>query len=117
MRSASEALSSPTIDAGTCITYDCVDTAGNYLGGGISPGLAMRFPRISRIRRDKPAHEIVQALYKAVREFVSRALRQDGHEVTAVGDGQQAVDRARELGEQEQIALFRRALEPRPPLL
>lgn len=28
-----------------------------------------------------------------------------------------ALSRARELGEQEQIALFRRALEPRPPLL
>ncbi len=29
---------------------------------------------------------------KAVREFVSRALRQDGHEVTAVSDGQQALN-------------------------
>lgn len=28
---------------------------------------------------------------KAVREFVSRALRQDGHDVTAVGDGEQAL--------------------------
>jgi CheY-like chemotaxis protein len=28
---------------------------------------------------------------RAVREFVSRALRQDGHDVTAVGDGQQAL--------------------------
>lgn len=29
---------------------------------------------------------------KAVREFVSRALRQDGHDVTAVADGQQALN-------------------------
>lgn len=29
---------------------------------------------------------------KAVREFVSRALSQDGHEVTAVSDGQQALN-------------------------
>lgn len=28
---------------------------------------------------------------KAVREFVSRALRQDGHEITAVSDGRQAL--------------------------
>lgn len=28
---------------------------------------------------------------KAVREFVSRALRQDGHETVTVGDGQQAL--------------------------
>ena len=27
----------------------------------------------------------------AVREFVSRALRQDGHDITAVGDGEQAL--------------------------
>ncbi|MDN6310724.1 MAG: type III pantothenate kinase [Flavobacteriaceae bacterium] len=31
------------IDAGTCITYDFVDKDGVYLGGAISPGLAMRF--------------------------------------------------------------------------
>lgn len=29
---------------------------------------------------------------KAVREFVSRALRQDGHDVMAVADGQQALN-------------------------
>ncbi len=28
----------------------------------------------------------------AVREFVSRALRQDGHDITAVSDGQQALN-------------------------
>lgn len=31
------------IDAGTCITYDAVDTEGTYSGGSISPGLNMRF--------------------------------------------------------------------------
>lgn len=35
---------------------------------------------------------------RAVREFVSRALRQDGHDITAVGDGQQALN-ALEKGE------------------
>lgn len=30
------------VDAGTCITYDLVDAEGRYLGGAISPGLAMR---------------------------------------------------------------------------
>lgn len=28
------------IDAGTCITYDIIDAAGNYHGGNISPGLS-----------------------------------------------------------------------------
>ncbi|MFK7809023.1 MAG: type III pantothenate kinase [Saprospiraceae bacterium] len=31
------------IDAGTCITYDLITKAGEYLGGGISPGVDMRF--------------------------------------------------------------------------
>ena len=30
------------IDAGTCITYDFIDAAGNYRGGNISPGVDMR---------------------------------------------------------------------------
>lgn len=31
------------IDAGTCITYDMVNDYGEYLGGAISPGVAMRY--------------------------------------------------------------------------
>ncbi len=34
------------IDAGTCITYDFVDSAANFHGGGISPGLKMRFKAV-----------------------------------------------------------------------
>lgn len=34
------------IDAGTCITYDFLDREGNFLGGGISPGLMMRFQAV-----------------------------------------------------------------------
>lgn len=34
------------IDAGTCITYDFLDREGNYHGGGISPGLKMRFQAV-----------------------------------------------------------------------
>ncbi|MFA5972064.1 MAG: type III pantothenate kinase [Lentimicrobiaceae bacterium] len=31
------------IDAGTAITYDLITAAGEYLGGAISPGIAMRY--------------------------------------------------------------------------
>jgi type III pantothenate kinase len=31
------------IDAGTCITYECLEGGFTYRGGGISPGLSMRF--------------------------------------------------------------------------
>ena len=35
------------IDAGTCLTYDMLNDYGEYLGGGISPGLAMRYRSLS----------------------------------------------------------------------
>lgn len=31
------------IDAGTCITYDWINNQNEYLGGGISPGLQLRY--------------------------------------------------------------------------
>ena len=34
------------IDMGTCITYDFTDNKGSYHGGGISPGLMMRFKAV-----------------------------------------------------------------------
>jgi type III pantothenate kinase len=35
------------ISAGTAITYDYVDAAGNYFGGSISPGLNMRYKALN----------------------------------------------------------------------
>jgi len=35
------------IDMGTCITYELVSREGAYLGGGISPGMRMRFRALS----------------------------------------------------------------------
>lgn len=31
------------IDAGTCVTYDFIDSDNNFLGGAISPGLGLRY--------------------------------------------------------------------------
>ena len=35
------------VDAGTAITYDLINAAGQYLGGNISPGLQMRFSALN----------------------------------------------------------------------
>ena len=35
------------IDAGTCITYDWINDKEEYLGGGISPGLSMRYKSLN----------------------------------------------------------------------
>lgn len=45
------------IDCGTCITYDIVDGDGNFLGGGISPGLRMRFQAVHTFTKRLPLVE------------------------------------------------------------
>ncbi len=35
------------IDVGTCITYECLEAGLRYRGGGISPGISMRFKAMS----------------------------------------------------------------------
>lgn len=42
------------IDAGTCITYDFVDENNNYQGGGISPGIGMRFKSLKHFTAKLP---------------------------------------------------------------
>lgn len=48
------------IDAGTCVTYDFADDQGNFLGGGISPGLNMRFKAVHTFTARLPLVETVQ---------------------------------------------------------
>jgi type III pantothenate kinase len=42
------------IDAGTCITYEFVTGQGEYMGGGISPGVRMRFEAMHRLTAKLP---------------------------------------------------------------
>lgn len=45
------------IDAGTCIKYNFTNAANQYLGGGISPGLAMRFKALHQFTGKLPLIE------------------------------------------------------------
>ena len=45
------------IDAGTCITFDLVDAAGNYPGGSISPGLNIRLKAMHTFTGKLPLQE------------------------------------------------------------
>lgn len=45
------------IDAGTCITYDLVDSMGRYIGGNISLGLLMRFKALNMFTSRLPLIE------------------------------------------------------------
>jgi len=42
------------IDAGTCITYDFVDSLGIYSGGAISPGIEMRYKSLHEFTNGLP---------------------------------------------------------------
>ncbi|MCG8474948.1 MAG: type III pantothenate kinase [Cytophagales bacterium] len=47
------------IDLGTCITYDFIDSAGVYHGGGISPGFRMRLKSLNSFTEKLPFVEPV----------------------------------------------------------
>ncbi len=36
-----------TIDIGTCVKFDLIDTSGHYLGGSISPGIHLRYKALN----------------------------------------------------------------------
>lgn len=42
------------IDAGTCVTFDFIDAHSNYHGGGISPGITMRFKALHTFTKRLP---------------------------------------------------------------
>ena len=43
------------IDAGTCITYDLINSNNQYLGGAISPGIKMRFSSLNHFTGALPS--------------------------------------------------------------
>ena len=45
------------IDAGTCITYDIINSKNEYLGGGISPGISMRFKSLHNFTEKLPLQD------------------------------------------------------------
>lgn len=50
------------IDFGTCITYDFVNNKQQYLGGGISPGMIMRFKALHNYTAKLPLIDPMQYL-------------------------------------------------------
>lgn len=63
------------IDAGTCITYDFIDAAGNYRGGNISPGMQMRLKALNEFTDRLPLvpHEGENPLWGISTETAIRA--------------------------------------------
>ena len=47
-------INSLIIDCGTCITYDFINKEGQHKGGGISPGLQMRYDALNYYTKNLP---------------------------------------------------------------
>lgn len=48
------------IDAGTCITFDFVNSKAQYLGGAISPGIKMRYKALNNFTANLPMIESLE---------------------------------------------------------
>ncbi|TJY37690.1 type III pantothenate kinase [Pontimicrobium aquaticum] len=42
------------IDAGTCVTYDFINSKNEYLGGAISPGISIRYKSLNNLTANLP---------------------------------------------------------------
>jgi len=73
------------IDAGTCITYDFIDSNDNYLGGAISPGIRLRYEslhnytaKLPLLKKEKPieivGNSTTQSIHSGVINGVSFEL-------------------------------------------
>jgi len=51
------------IDAGTCIKFDFVNEFGEYVGGSIAPGVAMRFKALNHFTDALPLLELTESFY------------------------------------------------------
>ncbi len=63
------------IDAGTAITYDIVNSEGEYLGGNISPGLEIRFKSLNKYTNRLPHLERPEEKPPLVGETTKEAIQ------------------------------------------
>jgi len=68
------------MDAGSAVTYDFINDQGVYLGGNISPGLAMRYKALHRFTGHLPlvGVDACSELYGTTTEMAIRAGVQNG---------------------------------------
>ena len=69
------------IDAGTCVTFDCIDESDNYLGGAISPGLRLRYEalhnftaKLPLLTLENPKHFIGNSTSESIHSGVVNGL-------------------------------------------
>lgn len=81
-----------TIDAGTCIKYNFVNAANEYLGGAISPGLPMRLKAMNHYTHALPLVETDKNYVKLVGQSTAESLL-SGALVAAAAEVDGMIDR------------------------
>lgn len=62
------------IDAGTAITYDFIDADGHYQGGGIAPGLRMKFKALHNFTGRLPLVEEINKSFALIGQTTQESL-------------------------------------------
>lgn len=97
-----------SVDAGTCITYDFLTKNGEYLGGGISPGIRMRLRAMNAFTGKLPLVElrefhalvgknteesilsgVIHGVTEEIKGLVSLYREQYGEVITVISGGDQ----------------------------
>jgi type III pantothenate kinase len=92
------------IDMGTCIKYDFVNQDGEYPGGSISPGLAMRYKALSRFTGQLPYFKPVEEFPQLTGQSTEGAMR-SGVENGILEEVNGILCRYQELADQTHIIL------------
>ncbi len=61
------------IDAGTCITYDILNSKNEYLGGAISPGITIRYKSLNHYTSKLPELEKIED-YELIGKSTSKSI-------------------------------------------
>jgi type III pantothenate kinase len=63
------------VDLGTCIKYDLITESGVYMGGGISPGLKMRYKALSSFTGQLPYFKIIPSFPELIGQSTEGSIR------------------------------------------
>lgn len=83
------------IDAGTCIKYNFVNNNNEYIGGGISPGLQMRFKAMHTFTSRLPLLEVDENFDTLIGTTSDESIR-SGAQTGAVAEVDGIIDRYKE---------------------
>ena len=68
-------ISNLVIDLGTCITYDFIDNRGVFHGGGISPGMGIRYKSLNQYTASLPLVNSIGTTPKLIGNSTEKSIQ------------------------------------------